>query len=244
MPAGVWGGVMNKKTRIVFILGTGALLFLALLDFPTPRLWSQPKRIFVPPAVMGNVQVSFGVNQIAPCFMITVGGRRDTTSIARLDDRTNIPTNAAGNYCTSVRYPAITFNMPVKITMRSNIPGIWEAKAEGVVSALFEIMKPAFGQVISLGSIDNLTVQWRFTAGRVAIEKLDLYCADTDETFTYDLVAGRDYFKISKLTLHPDRRYQVALWAKVGKFKMKGPLDPSSYLEMLLHAYTEFRTTR
>ncbi len=235
---------MNIKARCVSLFALGALSFPALLHGQASQLKSKPDRIFIPPAVIGNVQVSLGMHSLSPCFMITVGGRRVTTPIVRLDDRTNIPVNAGGNYCLHVHYPAIAFNMPVKITMRSNIPGEWEAEADGVVTALFEITAPTQSQVISLGSIDNLTVKWRFTAGSVAIEKVNLYCVDTDETFDYDPVAGSNYIKISRLTLHPDRRYQVSLWAKLKNFKMKGPLHPSSYLEMLLETTVDFRTTR
>lgn len=237
-------GIMNNKIRMLAFFGIGTLFFLLVANFPASRLCSQPRRVWVPPTVMGGVQVELNPNSLAPCIAILVGGRRVTTAIVRLDDRTNIPPNAGGNYCLNVRYPAITYNMPVKISMRSNIPGEWEAEADGLVSALFEIVKPTNGQVISLGAIDSLTVQWRFTAGRVPIEKVDLYRVDTDETFVYDPVAGADYVKISKLALRRDKRYQVFLWAKLANFKTRGPLASSSYIEMRLHTGTEFRTTR
>lgn len=236
------GGVMNKKIRILAFLGIGTLLFIVMFNLPASRLYAQLKRLSLPPTVMGGVQVN--PRSLIPNIVIRMGGTPVTNAIVRLDDRVNLPHRTDGHYSSNVPYAAITFNMPVKISMRSFIPGEWETVAEGRVTALAEIGSPTRGQVISLRTIDNLAVKWAFTAGSAVIEKLELYQVDTDETFTYHPVAGSNSFNISKGDLYPNQRYQLFLWATLPDFKIRGPASSSSRIEMFLYAGTEFRTTR
>jgi len=241
---------MNKKTRFLVSFGTAALFFLFMLNFPVSRLHSQSISLLTPPSIYGWVQLHPNLGEATPptfgaSLSIYNVSSPITMATVRVDDRFNIPHTGGGTYyLPSITYPALTFNMPIKISIKGPLHTEPEIFADGKVSALVDFISPTFRDVIDLRTTEYVKVQWKYSAGSATIEKLMLIRDPAGPSIEFTGIGAATHYEISRDRLAPNSFYRLILWVTLNDFRFKTPslVSRRSKITLTMLVNTSFRT--
>ncbi|OGD26852.1 MAG: hypothetical protein A2Y56_16105 [Candidatus Aminicenantes bacterium RBG_13_63_10] len=238
---------MNKFARFLVSFGPAALAFLLIFNFPASRLHSQGLEIINPPWIGGWV-IAYP-NADTPALSASISISRSGTPIpsliVRIDDTHNLTETRPGNYyATDIAYPSIPFNMPLKISIKSRLRTDPEIFADGRVSALVEFISPKPGTVIDLRTSAFVKVQWKYTAGSAAVERIMLIKEGTGGGIDFTGIGAATSYEIPRDRLAPNSSYRLLLVVKLNDFKFKDArlVASRSIINLYIYIYTSFRT--